>query len=533
MRTALTATALFLAATAASAQPALIPAPRAAAFADTGAFAVTSRTPIVVPDSDGEVLRVAEMLAGLIGPGVGVTHPDSLDVQPVVEVGAAREGAISLRIVADARHGAEGYALRVDARGVRIEASHAAGLFYGVQTLRQVMPPEVEYEAARLREPVRVPFAEIEDAPRYPWRGSMLDVARHFHPVETVERYLDLMALYKMNRLHLHLSDDQGWRIEIPGWPRLTTVGASSEVGGGPGGFYTLEDYDRIVRYASDRFITIVPEIDVPGHIHAALVAYPELSCDGEAREPYTGIRVGFSALCVENERTYEFLGDVFETLADHTPGEWLHVGGDEVKTLAPEQYAHFMQRVEQIVAKHGKRTIAWDEAVQVDIQPRPILQLWRPFLDGLQSENDATRARAEALASAIADATRKGGGVILSPADRIYLDIKYDADSPVGHTWAGFNGVRDAYDWGASPWLDALPEGAVLGMEAPLWTETVATLADIEAMAFPRLPGVAERGWSPPEALVWETYRPRLAAHAARWHVLGVNYTRSPEVWE
>jgi hexosaminidase len=518
--------------TTAAAQPALIPAPASASFPDAPGFVVTSRTPIVAPPGDAEAIRTAQMLADLIGPGVGVTHPDSLDVQPRVEPGGSGSGAISFMRAGDGTlYGEEGYVLTVTEYGIQIEAATGAGLFYGMQTLRQLMPPEVEQGAARLDAAV-VPAARIVDRPRYEWRGAMLDVARHFFEVETVERYVDLLALYKMNRLHLHLSDDQGWRIEIPGWPRLTSVGAASEVGGGPGGFYTLQDYDRLVRYAAERYVTIVPEIDMPGHIHAAQVAYPSLACDGQPREHYTGIRVGFSALCVENEETYRFVDDVVRTLAERTPGDYFHLGGDEVKTLSPEQFASFIQRAAQIVDGYGKRVVAWDEAAPVAVQPGPVLQLWRPFLHDLQSGDEARRKRAEAQAAVLQEAASRGASFILSPADRIYLDIKYDSTTALGLNWAGYNGVRDAYDWGELPWLETLPPGSVLGLEAPLWTETIASEADLFAMVLPRLPGVAERGWSPERALVWDDYRPRLAVHAGRWQIIGYGYARSPEVW-
>ncbi|NNF57428.1 MAG: family 20 glycosylhydrolase [Rhodothermaceae bacterium] len=512
--------------------PALIPSPRSAVFAESGGFVVTSRTPIVVPGGADEAVRVGEVLSALIGPGVGVGHPDSLDVQPLVETGPPRDGAIVLALTDRADVQApEAYALTVEPAGVRIEAGTAAGLFYGVQTLRQLLPPEVEYSAARIG-PLDVPAVVILDAPRYPWRGAMLDVARHFFGVAAIEQYLDHMALYKLNRLHLHLSDDQGWRVEIPGWPRLTTVGAQNEVGGGPGGYLSTADYEHLVRYAADRFITVVPEIDMPGHIHAALVAHPDLSCDGEPREPYTGIRVGFSALCVEQEATYAFLDDVIGALAARTPGAWFHIGGDEVQTLSHEQYATFVQRAEALVAAHGKRLVGWDEIAGVPLQPGATLQLWRPFWDDLTHPDSARRARAHAHADAVVGAVEGGAHLILSPADRIYLDMKVDSTTALGLAWAGYNGVRDAYDWGETPWLDALPDGAIIGIEAPLWTETIATVADLEAMAFPRLVGVAERGWSSRETLDWDDYRVRLARQAPRWHILGLNYTRVPEVW-
>ena len=198
----------------------------------------------------------------------------------------------------------------------------------------------------------------------------MLDVARHFLSVDEVKRYVDLMAIHKLNRLHLHLADDQGWRIEIGSWPNLAAHGGSTEVGGGAGGFYTHAQYSELVRYAAERFITIVPEIDMPGHTNAALASYAELNCDGVAPPLYTGIEVGFSALCVDKEITYTFIDDVVREIAAITPGPWFHIGGDEVKTLAPERYARFIERVQTIVQSHGKQMIGWDEIAAADAAP-------------------------------------------------------------------------------------------------------------------------------------------------------------------
>jgi len=212
-----------------------------------------------------------------------------------------------------------------------------AGLFYGVQTLRQLLPAAVEYSAAFPR-PMRLPAARVVDAPRFAWRGAMLDVARHFIEAAEVKRFVDLMALYKLNRLHLHLSDDQGWRLEIRSRPNLTRHGGSTEVGGGPGGFYTQEQYADLVRYAQERFVTIVPEIDMPGHTNAALASYPELNCNGVAPALYTGTEVGFSALCVESEATYRWIDDVVREIAALTPGAYFHIGGEEGERLTHEQ---------------------------------------------------------------------------------------------------------------------------------------------------------------------------------------------------
>lgn len=501
----LLAAALVLSSPLAAAQPAIIPMPAALEAGSGPPFVVTAETPIVVPDGDLEAARIGQALSDLIG-----TTVESMP--PVLE--DAEGQAIRLSIRPDGLE-AEGYEMDVSADGVSIVGGSAAGLFFGVQTLRQLLPPRVEYTAA-LPVPLEIPAVRIADAPRFEWRGMMLDVARHFFAVEDVERVIDLMALYKLNRLHLHLSDDQGWRIEIPGRPALTEVGGRGQVGGKGGGFYTVEDYEHIVRYAAERFITIVPEIDLPGHTNAALVSIPELNCDGVAPEPFTGIAVGFSSVCVDREETYAFVDDVVRELASRTPGDEIHLGGDEVHELPADDYERFMERAQAIVARHGKRLVAWDEAAHADLEPGAVIQSWRPL--------------SEATAQSVARAVEAGASVILSPADRIYLDIKYDSTTVLGLTWAGLNSVEDAYAWDPSGLIAGVPDAAIRGVEAPLWTETVGTIRDIEFMTFPRLAGVAEIGWSL-RGRDWDEYRLRLAQHGPRWTALGVSFFHAPEV--
>ncbi len=359
----------------------------------------------------------------------------------------------------------------------------------------------------------------IEDRPRYGWRGAMLDVSRHFFTVDEVKRYIDRVALYKYNKLHLHLSDDQGWRIAIDSWPRLATYGGSTEAGGGPGGHYTKDDYREIVRYAASRHLEVVPEIDMPGHTNAALASYAELNCDGVAPPLYTGIEVGFSTLCVDKEVTYDFVDDVVRELAALTPGRYFHIGGDEAHSTPHEDFVRFMDRVQPIVAEHGKTVIGWHQLAGANPAEGALVQYW-----GLDRTDDAEKAQ-------VAEVARNGTGLILSPADRTYLDMKYDEDTPLGLDWAGHVEVRRSYDWDPAAYLPGVPETAVRGVEAPMWTETLETPDQLDFMAFPRLPGVAELGWSPAAAHDWDTYRVRLAAQAPRWEALGIDYYRSPQV--
>ncbi|MFE5185318.1 beta-N-acetylhexosaminidase [Streptomyces sp. NPDC056628] len=469
-------------------------------------YRITRGTHIRV-DGSREARRVGEYLAGLLRPSTGYRLP-------VTDRGA---GGIRLRL-RQGPFGAEGYRLDSGPGGVTITAAAPAGLFHGVQTLRQLLPAAVEKDSVQPG-PWLVAGGTLQDTPRYSWRGAMLDVSRHFFTVEQVKRYIDQLALYKINKLHLHLSDDQGWRIAIDSWPRLATYGGSTQVGGGPGGHYTKADYKEIVRYASSRYLEVVPEIDMPGHTNAALASYADLNCDGVAPPLYTGIAVGFSSLCAGKEITYDFVDDVIRELAALTPGRHLHIGGDEAHSTSHEDYVAFMERVQPIVARYGKTVVGWHQLTGATPAEGALAQYWG--LDGTSAQEKER----------VAAAARNGTGIILSPADRIYLDMKYTADTPLGLSWAGLVEVRRAYDWDPAAYLPGAPASAIRGVEAPLWSETLTRSDEIEYMAFPRLPGVAELGWSPASTHDWDAYKVRLAAQAERWEALGVDFYRSPQV--
>jgi hexosaminidase len=335
-------------------------------------------------------------------------------------------------------------------------------------------------------------------------RKAHFDVARHFFGVPDVLRYIDILALYKLNRLHLHLTDDQGWRIEIPGWPRLTEIGGSTQVGGKSGGYYTQAQYKQIVDYARERFITVVPEIDMPGHVNAAMASYPELNCDSIAPPLYTGIEVGFSVLCVDKELTYKFIGDVVAAVGSMTPGDYYHMGGDEVKKLGRERYNQFVERMQKIIEANGKRMIGWSEVAMANLPGSVIVQSWIP---------DSAHI-----------AAARGSKVILSPASRIYLDMQYDSTTPIGLHWAAYVNLEQAYSWEPAQFNPKLPEGSILGLEAPLWTETIGTMADVEYMVLPRLSATAELAWSEPARRSWPLFNARVTAHHRRWTALGWN---------
>ncbi|MEU6090480.1 beta-N-acetylhexosaminidase [Streptomyces sp. NPDC047085] len=483
----------------------VIPAP--ATVTPSGSpYRITSSTSVRVDGTDA-TRRIGEYLAGVLRPSTGYALP-------LVEQG---KGGIELRL-AEGPYGAEGYRLHSDPGGVTITAGAPAGLFHGVQTLRQLLPAAVEKKTVQPG-PWQIAGGTIEDHPRYGYRGAMLDVSRHFFTVAQVKRYIDQLALYKINTLHLHLSDDQGWRIAVDSWPRLATYGGSTQVGGGKGGYYTKDDYREIVRYATSRYLEVVPEIDMPGHTNAALASYAQLNCDGVAPPLYTGTEVGFSSLCAPKEVTYDFVDDVIRELAALTPGRYLHIGGDEAHSTSHADYVTFMDRVQPIVAKYGKTVIGWHQLTGATPVEGALAQYW-----GLDSTSAAEKEQ-------VAKAARNGTGLILSPADRIYLDMKYTKDTDLGLDWAGLVEVKRSYDWNPGAYLAGAPASAVRGVEAPMWSETVAKTTDLEYMAFPRLPGAAELGWSPAATHDWARYKVRLAAQAPRWDALGIRYYKSPQV--
>jgi len=472
----------------------------------SGRFTIGPDTEIQFTGGSAEIAWIAAHLAEFV-PVDGAT-PRATRVVPA---GTRAAGAITLALdPALTSLGTEGYQLSITPDGLTASAPGPAGLFYAVQTVRQMLPADIEQRSSLGRQALTA--TAIEDRPRFAWRGAMLDVSRHFLDPADVKRFIDMMALYKLNRLHLHLSDDQGWRIEIKSWPNLTARGGSSAVGGGPGGFYTQAQYADLVAYAAQRFITVVPEIDMPGHTNAALASYAELNCDGRARPPYTGMRVGFSSLCTTTESTYRFVDDVVREISALTPGPWFHIGGDEVKTLSAPSYAAFVERAQTIVRSHGKQMIGWDEIAGAALHPTTIVQHWRP--------NASAR-----------DAIRQGSSLILSPANKVYLDMKYSPATSLGQRWAGYVTVRTAYEWDPARLLAGVSEESILGIEAPLWSETLVTLDDYEYMAFPRLAAVAEAAWSPQSERRWEDLRARLATHGARWSAMGINYYRSEEI--
>jgi hexosaminidase len=462
-------------------------------------FVLTKNTDVYVAGESAGQKQIGQYLADKLKLITG------FEIKVVTTGNPPSKDAFYLNISEDKELGEEGYNLNISANMVTLSANNPAGLFRGIQTILQLLP-------VTQQELVEIASGTIRDFPYYSYRGVMLDVARHFFGVEDVKKYIDYLASYKMNFLHLHLSDDQGWRIEIKSWPNLTTRGGSTKVGGGEGGFYTQEQYSELVKYAEEKYITIIPEIDMPGHTNAALASYAELNCSGKTTELYTGTKVGFSTLCTENEITYKFIDDVVGELAALTPGPYIHIGGDESHVTKMKDYIPFINRVQGIVVSHGKKVIGWDEIANASLLPSSIIQFWA------NTKNASL-------------GTGQGAKVIMSPASKAYLDMKYDSTTTLGLHWAGYIEVNTGYSWDPETFIPGIKKDNILGIEAPLWSETVTNIDEIEYMVFPRMPGYAEIGWSAPANRNWEEYKVRLGNQYNRFKSMGINFNPSPMV--
>jgi hexosaminidase len=498
----------------------IIPKPQA--VESTGRnFTIKETTGIFIESESEELKSIANYLTMKLKPSTGFNLP----ISAIAEQHST--GNIILALSPDSQLGEEGYELTITEDQVKLIAPNPTGLFRGVQTIRQLLPAAVEHSTLQRNVAWTLPTGSIRDFSNYKWRGMMLDVSRHFFSVDEVKRLLDEMAYYKLNVFHWHLSDDQGWRIEIKSWPKLTAYGGSTQVGGGKGGFYTQEQYKDVVKYAQERYITVVPEIDMPGHTNAALASYPELNCSEQTirlspgnevkrKVPglYTGIEVGFSTLCADKEVTYKFIDDVVRELAEMTPGPYLHIGGDESHATKKEDYIPFVKRVQEIVVKHGKKVVGWDEIANSTLLPESMVQVWDKPANGKL-------------------AIAQGGKLIMSPARKAYLDMSYDTTSKLGLHWAAYIEVDSAYIWDPTMYAKGIARENIYGVESALWSETIQTRADIDYMVFPRLPGYAEIGWSAtPDGTAssrnWEEYKVRLANHGPRLKAMGINFYRS-----
>ena len=424
---------------------------------------------------------------------------DELDLNPT----------ISLEIKNDSFFNDEAYNLKIGVDKINITGKTAEGIYRGVKTLEQILKlTEFNYNSKKLF----LAGGEITDEPLYEYRGAMLDVSRHFFSVSDVKRYIDILSIYKINYLHLHLSDDQGWRIEIKSWPKLTQIGGQTGVGGGKGGFYSQEDFREIVKYAEDYFITIVPEIDVPGHTNAALASYAELNCDDKVRELYTGMEVGFSTLCVEKEITYDFLDDVIREISEISPGPYFHIGGDESLVTSEPDFKLFMNRTLPIIKKYNKTPMGWFELSKANISEQTLLQFW---------------AKEEDFSKVIP----KKSKILISAASYCYLDMKYDSITPLGLSWAGYLPIKKAYEWDPRNLVENFDPKQIIGLEAPLWSETIESFDDITYMSFPRIIGHAEVGWTNAIQRDWKDYSNRLSFHGPLLEALKVKYYPANEI--
>jgi hexosaminidase len=507
--------------------PCIIPRP-AKLEVGAGSFQIGPKTSIVFDSRSSDVPEVAEYLAARLGPPTGF----SLAVRSAV--GNVPEDAILLR-TGDvlSKLGAEGYQLSVSKKGIKIEAASPAGLFYGVQTLLQLLPAEVEGPGKAEGVPWKVPFVKIEDRPRFVWRGAHLDVGRHFFPKEFVKKYIDLLAKYKMNTFHWHLTEDQGWRIEIPKYPRLTEVGAwrreSLHDGIPHGGFYTQDDIREVVAYAKKRFITIVPEIEMPGHSLAALAAYPELSCSGGPFEVCTEWGVFNDVYCPGNEKTFEFLEDVLTEVIGLFPGEFIHVGGDEVPKVRwqncvkcqarikaeglkgeDELQSYFIKRIEAFLSAKGKRLIGWDEILEGGLAPNATVMSWRGIEGGIE-------------------AAKSGHDVVMSPTSHCYFDYYQGLfDEP----WAigGFLPIDKVYAYEPLPAeLPAEQAKHILGAQANVWTEYLSESSQVEYMLLPRLLALSEVVWSPKDLRGFADFSRRIIPHYDRLAEAALNFRLPP----
>lgn len=493
----------------------LVPQP-ACVQAGAGGLRVDARTRIVAsPGTEAAASALAETIARRSGLILPWTAPED---EPA-------PGGIVLRRT-DASD--EAYSIVVAEDGAELAGS-AAGLFYAVQTLGQLL--------TRNGSDRWLPAVRIDDAPRFGYRGVMLDVARTFFAVEVVQAFIDRASSLKFNHLHLHLSDDQGWRLQIESRPLLAERGGATAALGRPGGFYSRDDFRAIVAYAAERHMTVVPEIDLPGHTHAIGVAYPDLveppvltpahAAQSEQLgqpfpvhgEPYQGWAVGHSSVRIRHEETWELLEDVLREVAEQAPGPYLHVGGDEALGTPAEAFDEFVGRVTALTSRLGKTPIAWHEAGSAPVAAGTVGQYWGG------SEPTADEA-AKALAF-----VRTGGSLILSPSDVAYLDQKYDDDFPLGLSWAGPIDLRTAYGWEPTEIIAGLPGEAILGVEAPLWSETVAGLDDIDQLFLPRAAAIAEVAWSAPAAKDWDSFRERVAGVRSVWDAAGWGGHRPAEI--
>jgi len=518
--------------------PQLIPQPVSLQILP-GHFHISRQTSIIIPAADPECRRLGVLLSGMLATPTGYRF--------VLSTVNKSAGAIHLKLnkITNPLIGSEGYHLKVTAAGITISANQTSGLFYGIQTLMQLLPPDIEAKEKVAGINWSIPAVDITDYPRFGWRGLMLDVSRHFFPKQVVEDYIDEMAKYKYNVFHWHLADDNGWRIEIKSLPQLTAIGAWRVMRTGPfglvpmedpqpgekatyGGFYTQDDIREIVKYAQDRYITILPEIDVPAHSLALIASIPNISCTqlpyavNPGTQFYTKLD---NVLCVGNDSTYLVLDKIFTEIAQLFPCEYIHVGGDEAykgfwdkcpKCRAlmtreglkstEELQSYFVKRVEQIVNSKGKKLIGWDEILEGGLAPSATVMSWRGMAGGIK-------------------AAKMGHQVIMTPSGNCYLDL-YQGDPLVEPQTYARMWLRDAYDFEPVP--DSVDARLILGGQGNLWSEAVTDERQVQYMTWPRAMALAEILWSPKAPRDFDAFTLRVETHFKRLDAANIKYARS-----
>ncbi|MBI9016811.1 MAG: family 20 glycosylhydrolase [Phycisphaerae bacterium] len=418
--------------------------------------------------------------------------------------------------------GQEGYILDINTNAITINAYDHKGIFYGIQSLRQLLPTDVFSSSASENIPLKIPCAIITDKPQLQWRGLMIDCSRTFWSTEFLKRYIDLLALHKMNTLHLHLTDDQGWRLEIKSHPELTEKCATfaKKYNEPPErqGFYSQTEMKELIKYAAMRNVTIIPEIEMPGHSSEVFVAYPQLSCSGQRSEIFPffkGPNITDQIFCAGNDATFEFLEDVLSEVADLFPSEFIHIGGDEAPKTAwkscakcqgiikeldlkneHELQSYFIKRIEKFLNSKGKRLIGWDEILEGGLAENATVMSWRGINGGIA-------------------AATSGHDAVMSPTSHCYFDYSYNSIS-----------TEKAYSYQPIPaQLTSAQQKHILGLQANFWSHIDRTEVAFDRQIFPRLCALAEVGWSPKETRNWQNFSQRLKPHLKRLEYLGVNY--------
>ena len=428
----------------------------------------------------------------------------------------------------------EGYTLDVTTNGVTVKAKTPQGLFYGMQTFMQLLPAEIESPAVVNGIAWTTPCVTVKDEPRFAYRGFMLDPCRHFIPVENVKKQIDVLSLFKVNTMHWHLTDDQGWRVEIKKYPKLTEIGAKRIEGEGTeyGGFYTQEEIKDVVKYAADRFITVIPELELPGHEMAAIAAYPELSCKGEQGTPRIIWGVEDIVMCAGKEEPFKFLEDVIDEIAPMFPSEYFHIGGDECpkvrwekcpkcqarikaegikgdKKHSAEEYlqSYVISRMEKFVESKGRHIIGWDEILEGGLAPNATVMSWRGMDGGIE-------------------AAKQKHNVVMTPNTYVYLDYYQSADTDLEpDAIGGYLPLEKVYSFEPTAGISPEDQKYVIGAQANLWTEYIPTFSQVEYMIMPRIDAVADIQWSDPSKKDYQTFLPRVARMTQLYDRLGYNY--------